>query len=206
MHQTLYKFLLTFIPIFVTIDAIGLAPLVLGSTTGLDEAQRRKMLRGAVVTAFAVGLVFLFVGKGLLYVLGVRVEDFMVAGGLLLMVISVDHMVHPERVHIGQRPGAESSGAVPLGVPLIMGPATITTLIMMSDRYGIITCLAAFVANIAVLAVVLNQVKRVDRILGKEVAAAVSKVMSILLAAIAVMMIRVGLEQILPGILGSTGS
>ncbi len=85
----MHDFLLAFIPLFVAVDVVALVPIYLGIGMPLDEAARRRLVLEATLTAAAVGLGFLLIGDAVLYFLGVTVGDFQVAGGLLLLVLSI---------------------------------------------------------------------------------------------------------------------
>lgn len=189
--------LLTFVPLFVATDPVGLVPFYLGVTSGKDPPARRRILLGAVLTALIVGVAFLFIGKAVLELLDVTVDDFKVAGGLLLLVLSVKDITSREKT---SSIASDSAGAVPLGVPLIAGPAVVTSLIMLSHAHGYLPCLVSFVTNLVIVALFFWQSANLLRLLGKAVTGAASKVASLLLAAYAVMMIRRGLLAIFPGL------
>ena len=195
--MSLERFVLTFVPLFVATDPVGLVPFYLGVTSGTDARARRRVLFGAVVTALVVGAAFLFGGKVVLDLLGVTVADFQVAGGLLLLVLSIKDIASREKA---SSIASDSAGAVPLGVPLIAGPAVLTSLVMLSDAHGYFPCLVSFVANLTIVALFFWQSTKLMRVLGKAVAGAVSKVASLVLAAYAVMMMRQGLLAVFPGL------
>src|SRR4051812_50143634 len=113
------SFLLAFIPLFVAIDPVGLVPMFLSLSSNVEEAQRRAASRQAVVTAFTVGVCFLFLGKLVFRALGITVADFQIAGGIILLVLSVQDLVGSEAP---ARVGSKDFGVVPLGLPLIAGP------------------------------------------------------------------------------------
>lgn len=195
--MSLEVLVLTFVPLFVATDPVGLVPFYLGVTSGKDARARRRVLFGAVVTALVVGAAFLFGGKVVLDLLGVTVADFQVAGGLLLLVLSIKDIASREKT---ASIASDSAGAVPLGVPLIAGPAVLTSLVMLSDAHGYLPCLVSFVANLTIVALFFWQSTKLMRVLGKAVAGAVSKVASLVLAAYAVMMMRQGLLAVFPGL------
>src|SRR5438552_1699131 len=118
--------LLTFIPLFVAVDVVAVVLVYLGIGMPLDETARRRLVLEATMTAAAIGLGFLLVGDAVLHFLGVTVGDFQVAGGVLLLVLSIYDLLHPELPL--RQPGAHL-GVVPLGIPMIVGPATLTTLL-----------------------------------------------------------------------------
>ena len=181
---------LCFIPLFVAIDAIGVLPLYLGLTHGLDRRRQREVIWQSLVTALLVALAFLYAGEWVFRALQITDADFLIAGGSLLFAISLRDLLSADK---GDRKlDRESLGAVPLGVPLIVGPAVLTTLLLLAQEHGrTLTALAA-VSNILVVGLAFQSAKTIDRILGRAGMRALSKVASLILAAIAVRMIRQG--------------
>ena len=187
------EFLLTFIPLFVAMDAVGALPIVLGITQDMEPAERTKMIHYAMVTALALGLAFVVVGKGIFLVLGIRVSDFLVAGGLILLLFAVKDMLMGKMVEAEVGSGDITVGVVPIGTPLVVGPAVLTTLLILIDSYSVPMVLVSFILNLGVAWVILVQGNRIARLLGPAGLKGTSKVVSLLLAAIAVKMIREGL-------------
>jgi multiple antibiotic resistance protein len=182
---------LCFIPLLVAVDAIGILPLFLGLTEGYNQRDVNRIIIESVITATTVGLLFLVVGRAVLNLLGVTIPDFMVAGGLLLFIIAIKDVIGGEtHDHLHNM---ESVGAVPLGVPLITGPAVLTTLILLQDRYGMFPTAIAFITNMLIAGLSFKFAKKVYGFLGKAGTRTASKIASILLGAVAVMMVRKGL-------------
>jgi len=190
-------FLLAFVPLFIAVDAIGVLPMFMNLTAGLDRAVVRRIILQSTLTAMVVALVFLAIGRFFLGLLGITVADFMIAGGVLLFVISLNDMLSFEKTKIIIDP--ESLGAVPLGVPLIVGPAVLTTAILLSNQYGYGATAAAIAINVLLAGGVFSMAETINRILGKAGSKTISKLASLLLAAIAVMMVRKGLMIYLSG-------
>ena len=188
------NFLLAFIPIFVTVDAIGTLPIYVSLTHDFNEKIKKKIIFESLVTALCLSIGFIFLGKIIFKALGITMGDFMVAGGLILFCIAILDLLKPEKE---RRMPPDELGAVPLGTPLIAGPAVLTTVLMSVDQYGLPATLTAVSVNIALAGVVFTCADRLIKVLGKAGASALSKVMALLLAAIAIMMIRKGLYQIL---------
>lgn len=183
------QFLLSFIPIFVAMDAIGVMPMYMGFTEHLKRHDKRRVITQSIITAFAIGIVFVFLGTWIFKILGVLVSDFKIAGGLVLLAIALrDILQHGKEPHLS----AQTMGAVPIGTPLITGPAVLTTIVMMVDSYGLTLTLSSFVVNLAITWVVFINSDRISDVLGRAGSKAVSKIAHLLLAAIAVMMIRKG--------------
>ena len=183
------EFLLSFIPIFVAMDAIGVLPLFIGFTGHLKKHEKQKILTQSIITAFVVGIFFLFLGKWIFKVLGVMVADFKIAGGLVLLAISLRDLLRNEKV---QKIPSDTLGAVPIGTPLITGPAVLTTIIILLDSYGPFLTISSFIINLMIVWVTFYFATEISRFLGKAGSKAVSKIASLLLAAIAVMMMRKG--------------
>lgn len=189
-------FLLAFIPLFVAIDVFGVLPLYIALTERLDDRKRNVLAAEATLTAFVVSLLFLAAGKLVFSFLGITESDFRVGGGIVLLVLAVyDLLFSKERK---QDPDS-SVGIVPIGIPLIMGPAALTTIIILVDAHGYIWTIASLVANMLIVLGVFLQAKRVIKVLGKAGSRAVAKVAALLLAGIAVMMIRSGVMEMVKG-------
>lgn len=185
------NFWLCFVPLFVAVDALGLLPVFMGLTQGLTHARIRRIIFESVITAMIVALVFLFIGKGILTLLGITVADFMIAGGALLFVLSLSDLIAAEkrRLQVDQ----EEVGAVPLGVPLMVGPGVLTTTILLINQYGLIPTVSATIVNIVIAGMVFWMSGSINRILGRAGTRTISKLSSLILAAIGVMMVRKGI-------------
>lgn len=184
------EFLLSFIPIFVAMDAIGVLPIFMGFTEHIKKNEKRKIVGQSILTAFIIGLVFLFLGKWIFKTLGILVSDFKIAGGLVLLAISLKDILQFEKT---RKLSSDTMAAVPIGTPLITGPAVLTTMVILLDTYGITPTIFSFVINLLIAWIVFLNADLISEFLGKAGSKAVSKIASLLLAAIAVMMIRKGL-------------
>ncbi len=188
-------FILAFVALFVAVDALGVIPLYLSLTGGLSHEERQRLPRQSVLTATAVGLGFILVGDAVLRVLGISVADFQMAGGILLLVLSVHDLLSPhEKTEL--RP-AGAIGAVPLGTPLIVGPAALATLALLVHSYGYPVTLLALAANMAVAFIVLRHADKVGRAFGEAGSEVIAKVANLLLAAFGVSLVRRGLMELL---------
>ena len=193
MPPLLHLFLEAFIPLFVAIDPVGLAAVYLVLASGVADADRRRITLQAVWTGGGVALLFLFLGRTLFSAIGITVSDFKIAGGLILFVLAGRDLIQPASAE--PRTLTEDFGVVPLGMPLIAGPAVITTLLIIAPAAGYATTLAALVANLAIVVFTLAYAERLGRILSPTGLRAVSKIVALLLAAIAISMIRNGLRE-----------
>ena len=196
--QILQEFGLTFVPLFVAMDAIGVLPILLPLTQDMKVSERRRVIRLAVLTALGLGLGFVAIGKGIFLFLGIEVADFLIAGGLILFLLAAKDLITGKMVEAQASVGADMIGVVPLGTPLVVGPAVLTTLLILTDLYSIVIVVVAFIINLAIAWLLFAQANRVVAFLGQGGVRAASKIVSLFLAAIAVKMIR-------QGVLGALG-
>lgn len=191
--QVLQEFGLTFVPLFVAIDAIGVMPILLPLTVDMNGRERGRVIRLAMITALALGLGFVVVGKGIFLFLGIRVADFLVAGGIILFLLAAKDIITGKMVSEEDLARGGVIGAVPLGTPLIVGPAVLTTLLILIEQYPIYMVLISFMVNLAIVWLLIAQVNRVMGFLGQAGAKVISKIVGLFLAAIAIKMIRQGM-------------
>jgi len=193
MFKALEPFLLAFIPVFVAVDSIGNIPLFVSLVEGTSLKQRKKIVRASVTTATVVAVLFMFLGKWVLRLLGITVEDFQIAGGLLLFLISFYLLLPGTSKNFLIAGNQKDIGVFPLGTPLITGPAVLTTTLMMLDTYGVIPTFASILVNMLFVWLTLTKADFIMKVMGSSGTRAFSKIMYILLAAIGVMMVRRGI-------------
>jgi len=186
-------FLLTFVPLLIVIDALGNLPFVITMSEGMDKPERRRMIRTALITASIVGLVFLFFGQLILRLMDISVGAFAIAGGVVLLVLSVKYVSTGRMVDATRD---EMIAVVPIGTPLVVGPATITTLLLLATQFSIYMVLLAFVLNMLITWIIFMFSGYIVRFMGEGGLKASSKVFSLLLAAIAVSMIIRGIDLV----------
>lgn len=186
------NFLLTFTAVFVALDIIGTLPVFLSMIRDLDEQKRRKVIHQSMWVALVVAMLFMVGGRALFHYLGIQLFDFKVAGGIVLLLISLaDLLGGPESV----QKASGSTGVVPLAVPLITGPAVLTALMIQVQSSGYPITLAALVLNYAIAWVVLIRSDLIQKVIGRDGTVVISKIAALLLAAIAVSMIRSGVFE-----------
>jgi len=196
----LEQFILTFVPLFIVIDALGNLPFVVSLSEGMLRYQRRRMIHIAMVTAAIVGLAFLFLGQAILTVMGISVGSFAIAGGFILLALSVKYLITGRMVEVIKE---EMVAVVPIGTPLTVGPATITTLILLSAQFPLQVVLISFILNLVVAWIIFLLSYWFTRLMGQGGLRAISQVFNLLLAAIGVTMVLRGLDLV--GIIKITG-
>jgi len=183
---------LPFIPLFVAFDALGILPIFVSLTSEMETPERKRVIRQSTLTAFLVSIGFLAAGKWVFNLLGISVSDFKIAGGILLFIIAIVDLIFPDRTRTFPK---ETLGVVPIGIPLITGPAVLTLLLMIVPTYGYAATMVCLVFNLLIVWLVFSQSQWIMQLLKEGGTKGVAKVSSLLLAAFAMMMIRVGIKE-----------
>jgi len=198
--------------LFAIVDPIGVIPIFLLATQGHTLAQSHAAARIAALTVLGVLTLFTFVGEPLLSFFGIRLAAFSVAGGLLLLLLSlsmVQARVSPQRQTQDEAEEAEEKetvGVVPLGVPLLAGPGAITHMIVAAGATpGDVLHLSALVIPVALVALsvwlTFRAAPTLAKRLGKTGIHVVTRLMGLIIAAISIEMIANGLGTLFPGLL-----
>ncbi len=190
----LQSFLMCLIPIMVAQDAPGTLPLYVGMTEGMKKHERRRVVRQSILTAFLVTVGFVLLGRAVFKALGILVEDFMIAGGVILLIIAINDILQAGEKKL---PRSAEFGVVPMGTPLIAGPAMITTTLVLVGNHGYVPVFLALVANLLLDWLILAQAERIIGIIGISGSRAFAKVVSLILAAFAVTMMRTGIFRLM---------
>jgi multiple antibiotic resistance protein len=183
------EFLRNFIPLLVAIDPFGVVPIFISITVNLADDRRRTIALQSCGVAFAIAIAFIFLGEALFQFLGITVTDFQIAGGLLLLVLAIVDLLFTGKPAVNSE---SAVGIVPLAMPLIAGPATLTTSLMLSRSFGPTPVVLALAVNFLILMGLLRISTWLTRLLGNYTLGAISKLVMLLLAAIAVNFIRQG--------------
>jgi multiple antibiotic resistance protein len=200
-------FLSAFVTFFVVIDPLGCAPIYAGLTRGASAAQARNMALRATVIAAIILLVFALFGQQLLAALHIELNSFRIAGGLMLFFIAFD-MVFEKRTQrresraekIAARPEIEDVSVFPMAMPMLAGPGAIAAvMLLMNEARGLsdrLEVLAALVAVLAITAASLVAAAPLIRLLGDRVEAVITRLLGVLLAALAA-------QYVIDGVKGS---
>ncbi|SDO78997.1 MarC family protein [Aureimonas jatrophae] len=196
-----------FITLFVIIDPVGLVPLFLGLTPGLPMAERRRIARNGCLIAFGILAAFGLVGVVVLQALGISLGAFRVAGGLFLFWIAFELVFekrrkrkeHDAEVAMTEHEASEIA-AVPLAIPLMAGPGAISAVILLSGALpgpaGQLSLLMVIAAVIAATYALLAVANRFDRLIGQTGRAVVTRLLGVLLAALAVQFVADGVAEL----------
>ncbi len=190
MSHWFESFLTAFIPLFVALDPIGLVPIYLGMAQGVPKERRNVVANEAAITALLIAVGFLFLGKFIFNSLGITENDFRIAGGLILFGLAAQDILAHDRRDDDAR---TDFGVVPLGMPIIAGPAMLTTILTLVASTGWVMTLVALLVNLLLVVIALRTAVLFERMLGLRAMRAISKIVALLLAAIAVNLVRRGL-------------
>lgn len=193
-----------FTTLFIIIDPPGLAPVFIALTQGMNAAQRRAIAVRAVIVAASLMMLFLFSGEAVLQFIGISMDAFRIAGGILLFLTALDMLFQKRQVRRaesaaeGQAEHHDDPSVFPLALPLIVGPGAITTIILLAGRADGAADLGAIAGVVfAVLGIVFLAflaAPAIERALGKTGLNIVTRVLGMLLAALAVQFVLDGLR------------
>lgn len=184
--------------LFILVDPFGNIPIFIGLTAKMDKNQKRKVFDTACLVGFVLLLVFAFTGKEIFDVFGVSIHSFEIAGGVLLLIVSIKILVSGSAYETGESP--ETVGAVPIAIPLLVGPGAITTTILNLQTYNVYVTALSVLVVITVTWIILRLIDRIYVFLGKTGSVVIARVMSLLIAAIAVQYILAGVAAFISGI------
>ena len=185
------------VALLVVVDPAGLVPVVLALTKGMKKEERRGTFRVAMLVAIVLLVIFAVAGQELLNLFGITVDSFMIAGGILLMILAMQMIFRGGFVGSSSI-SADEVGVVPIAFPLLVGPVAITTTIVSLQTYGILVTLLSIVIVMSVAWLVLRYLDRIDSLLGKRGTAVLSTLMAVFIAAIAVQFILTGIQFYYP--------
>jgi len=181
------------IALFIIVDPFGNIPIFVGLTENVPDAQRKKVYNTAVIIGMILLLVFAFTGEGILTVFGLSIDSFFVAGGILLLIVAIRILISGNAHDKAE--SLESLGAVPIAIPLLVGPGAITTTILDLQIYDITITIIAVVIVLAATWVILRYINQVYKLLGKTGSLVIARVMALIIAAIAVQYILTGVTH-----------
>src|SRR2546425_2863823 len=186
------------IALFVIVDPLGPVPIFAGLTKGMSLQDKRRVFRIAALVGAVLLAAFALVGQELLLLFGISLQSFQIAGGLVLLLLSIEIIFRGERMDKLTLVSAEETAVFPIAFPLLVGPGAITLTLISIQSSGIMVALSAIVIVMFVSWVVLRQTDRIYRMLGKTGAAVIARIMSLFIAAIAVQYVLAGVQFYYP--------
>jgi len=186
-----------FLMLFIIFNPISSLPIFISLTDKLSPKERRIVARKSSILAGAILLVFLFFGWFIFDFFQVTVDDFRIAGGILLLILGIDELIG-EAAPKMRKADPEEIAVVPLATPLLAGPGSITTVLVFSiPPFNLLHGLVAIVLNMLLALAVFCNSETILRFLGRNGVRVVTRIMGLMICAIAVSMIREGIMNIL---------
>ena len=196
----------------VIIDPPGVAPIFASLTRGTPPAHRRAMAIRSSLIAWAILMFFALLGKPLLHALGISLASFRIAGGILLFFIAFDMIFErrterrEKRAHeIEGAPDAEDISVFPMAIPMITGPGSIASAMLWVSRADnvlqVATVLAAITAVMLITMVTMLAAGPLMKLIGEKIEAMITRVLGVILAALAAQFVVDGLKQSFPSLL-----
>jgi len=181
------------IVLFIIVDPFGNIPIFMGLTEAIPENQRKKLYNTATLVGVILLLVFAFTGQYILTIFNLSIYSFEVAGGILLLIVSIRILISGSKHDSDESP--ETLGAVPIAIPLLVGPGAITTTIFNLQTYGILITIISVIVVLALTWVILRFINKIYRVLGKTGSLVIARVMALLISAIAIQYILTGVTH-----------
>lgn len=192
------KVIEAFIALFVIMDPIGNLPITLNLIKGVPASEVRKSIDKAVFVAGVLLFIFLFLGLRIFSFFRIDLDSFQIAGGIVLLIMGILYVFGTSMRYVKCH---SNDFSVPIGTPLLTGPGVITTTIILVRENGtIVTVTAAFLTLVATYFIMGNAAK-IYRLLGEHWTNVISRVMGIILAAIAVKFITEGVLNVVAPLL-----
>lgn len=178
------------ISLFIVVDSVGNIPIFISLTEDLKK-RRRFIFRQSIFISFILLMFFSILGEGILRFFNIKIYSFAIAGGVLLLFISMKMLAGRDEYGKERR---EFLGAVPLAFPLLVGPGAITTAMLSIQNYGIIQTVVSVIIVSAINWLILMNAERINSFFGKTGSIVVSKLMAIFISAISVEYITFGIS------------
>jgi multiple antibiotic resistance protein len=189
--------------LFAIVDPVGNIPIFLDVGTHVPKGQSHKAFNTAVITGASILIIFSFAGKKILTgIFHIQIYDLQIAGGILLLIIAIDHLVFGNlrrSVSVTGTASPYEAGCVPLACPLLAGPGAMVTSLTTWESSGPLVAIVAIAVVFSILWLIMRFVEKIQKLLGKLFCVVFSKVMCMFIAAIGVHMIFSGLGYYMKG-------
>ncbi len=186
------------VALFVIVDPLGPVPIFAGLTKPMSPEEKRKVFRTATIVGAVLLTVFALVGQEILLLFGISLESFQIAGGLVLLLLSIEIIFRGERFDKLALVSIEDTAVFPIAFPLLVGPGAITLTMISIQSSGFFVAVYAIIIVMFLSWVVLRQTDRIYGFLGRTGASVIARIMSLFIAAIAVQYVLAGIQFYYP--------
>jgi len=182
------------VALFVIVDPLGPVPIFANLTKGMNPQEKLRIFRTAAIVGSVLLAVFALVGQELLALFSITLPSFQIAGGLVLLLLSIEIIFRGERVDKLAVASAEETAVFPIAFPLLVGPGAITLTMISLQSNGLVISLVAIVLVMFLSWIVLRLTDRIYKLLGRTGAAVIARLMALFIAAIAIQYVLTGLQ------------
>lgn len=187
------KFIASLLSLFITLDPIGTIPFYLTYTHSFSNERKNRVLLISISVCFIIGVLFLYFGEFLFKYLKISFNDFLIASGIILLIFSITEFIGVSQFKVEE----EELAIVPLAIPLLAGPAFLTTILISKNFYGTIITLICLFLNVVFAFFILFYSQKILDAIGKTGIKGLIKIFSLFLASLGIKFIREGIEKIL---------
>ncbi len=187
------------ITLFAIVNPIGSIPIFMQLTSGMAAEQRKRAFRTGTFSAAAILFVFILAGERILTeFFQIRLTDLMAAGGLLLLIIAIDHLIFGSLVRSvlsAEKQDANHIGAVPIACPILAGPGAMMSVLLTFSEHGLLVATVSVVLVFGITWLILYYIDAIYRLVGKTVCTVLSKILCLFIAAIGMRLLMQGLSH-----------
>ncbi|HOK55899.1 MAG TPA: MarC family protein [bacterium] len=187
------KFIASLLSLFITLDPVGTIPFYVSYTHNFTKERKNRILFISISICFVVGVLFLYFGEFLFKFLKISFSDFLIASGIILLIFSITEFIGASQFKVEE----EELAIVPLAIPLLAGPAFLTTILISKKFYGTGITLICLFLNTVFAYFILFYSQNISHAIGKTGIKGLIKILSLFLAALGIKFIREGIEQII---------
>jgi multiple antibiotic resistance protein len=185
--------------LFAIVNPVGSIPIFIQLTARMAPPQRRRAFRTGVLSAAAILFIFVLAGDRVLTdFFRIELADLMAAGGLLLLIIAIDHLVFGSLVRSvlsAEKANADHVGAVPIACPILAGPGAMMTVLLTYSEHGPLVAVLSVLVVIGLTWLILRFIEPIYRFIGETVCLVLSKILCLFIAAIGMRLLMQGLSE-----------
>ena len=175
-----------FITFFIVFDPIGTLPVFIDLTKGFNNKEKTRAVNKAVTVAGILVFIFIFFGENVLDYMGITLNSFKIAGGLILFLLGLEMILS---FRFSKEVGDYSVAVSIIAVPVITGPGVITTAILMTSQIGILLASISALFSLLIVWIVLKQADKIQKKFGEANLSIVSKIMGLIIASVGINLI-----------------
>ncbi|WP_297579596.1 MarC family protein [uncultured Helicobacter sp.] len=202
IESQLYSLLLIAITIIAVLNPFGNLPQFISMTDDLETTMRQSLFRNILYVAFVIVILFLLTGPFIMtFLFKIDLNHLRIAGGFLLILVSTKGLLLPSHKEMQQHEGLSKSellnqSIVPMAFPMLVGPGTLSTVVVLSEEKGLMLTIFAVIAAFAFMLGLFHFAASIERILGKLVLHVLSRIALVFIMAMGVKMILIGLKAV----------